>query len=51
MPTAPYNPAQEWLTNYATCTRSQFVRIPDGLRENGTRQCVFYFHPGKAVKL
>jgi hypothetical protein len=35
----------------ATWTRSQFVRIPDGLRENGTRQRVFYFDPGKAVKL
>jgi hypothetical protein len=35
----------------ATWTRSQFVRIPDGLRGNGQRQRVFYFNPGKAVKL
>jgi hypothetical protein len=35
----------------ATWTRSQFVRIPDGLRENGKRQRVFYFDPGKAINL
>lgn len=34
----------------ATWTRSQFVRIPDGLRENGQRQRAFYFDPRKAVK-
>jgi len=35
----------------ATWTRSQFVRVADGLRENGQRQRVFYFNPGKAVNL
>jgi hypothetical protein len=25
--------------------RSQFVRMPDGVRENGNRQCVYYFNP------
>jgi hypothetical protein len=30
----------------ATWTRSQFVRMPDGLRENGKRQTVFFFNPG-----
>jgi hypothetical protein len=29
----------------ATWTRSQFVRMPDGTRDNGNRQCVFYFNP------
>ena len=29
----------------ATWTRSQFVRMPDGLRDNGKRQVVYYFHP------
>ena len=29
----------------ATWTRSQFVRMPDGLRDNGKRQVVFYFNP------
>lgn len=29
----------------ATWTRSQFVRMPDGLRDNGKRQTVFYFNP------
>ena len=29
----------------ATWTRSQFVRMPDGTRESGTRQTVFYFNP------
>jgi hypothetical protein len=29
----------------ATWTRSQFVRLPGGLRENGARQNVFYFDP------
>jgi hypothetical protein len=31
--------------DHATWTRSQFVRLPDGLRENGNRQAVYYFHP------
>jgi hypothetical protein len=30
----------------ATWTRSQFVRMPDGLRDNGKRQTVFFFNPG-----
>jgi len=25
--------------------RSQFARMPDGLRENGKRQSVFFFNP------
>jgi hypothetical protein len=29
----------------ATWTRSQFVRIPDGRRDNGKRQAVFYLNP------
>lgn len=29
----------------ATWTRSQFVRMPDGQRDNGRRQTVFYFNP------
>jgi hypothetical protein len=29
----------------ATWTRSQFVRMPDGSRENGNRQVVYYFNP------
>ena len=33
----------------ATWTRSQFVRMPDGLRENGKRQATYYFNP-KVVK-
>jgi hypothetical protein len=30
----------------ATWTRSQFVRMPDGTREGGNRQVVYYFAPG-----
>jgi len=30
----------------ATWTRSQFVRMPDGLRDNGRRQSVYFFNPG-----
>jgi hypothetical protein len=30
----------------ATWTRSQFVRLPDGTRENGERQTVYFFNPG-----
>jgi hypothetical protein len=33
----------------ATWTRSQFVRMPDGMRENGKRQVVYFFNPG-AIK-
>jgi len=29
----------------ATWTRSQFVRMPDGTRENEKRQTVYFFHP------
>jgi len=29
----------------ATWTRCQLVRMPDGQRENGSRQCVVYFNP------
>jgi hypothetical protein len=29
----------------ATWTRCQFVRMPDGTRDNGRRQTVFYFNP------
>ena len=29
----------------ALWTRSQFVRMPDGTRENGNRQCVYFFNP------
>jgi hypothetical protein len=29
----------------ATWTRSQFVRMPDGLRDNGKRQPIIYFDP------
>jgi hypothetical protein len=30
----------------ATWTRSQFVRMPDGARECGARQAVYFFNPG-----
>ena len=29
----------------ATWTRCQFVRMPDGMRDNGKRQSVIYFNP------
>ncbi len=29
----------------ATWTRSQFVRMPDGTRDNGQRQTVYFFNP------
>lgn len=32
--------------DHATWTRSQFVRLPDGTRDNGHRQAVYYFAPG-----
>ena len=31
--------------DHATWTRSQFVRMPDGTRNNGKRQLVHYFNP------
>jgi len=34
----------------ATYTRSQFVRLPDGLREDGQRQTVDYFDPSVLPK-
>jgi hypothetical protein len=36
--------------DHATWLRSQFVRLPDGLRDNGKRQVIYYLDPGKAVK-
>jgi hypothetical protein len=30
----------------ATWTPSQFVRMPDGKRDNGERQTVYFFNPG-----
>jgi len=30
----------------ATWTPSQFVRMPDGMRETGQRQTVYFFNPG-----
>jgi hypothetical protein len=30
----------------ATWTRSQFVRMPDGTRDNGKRQTAYFFNPG-----
>jgi hypothetical protein len=35
----------------ATFIRSQFVRIPDGLRDNGRRQFCYFLNPGEAVKV
>jgi hypothetical protein len=32
--------------DHATWTRCQFVRMPDGRRDNGRRQTVFFFNPG-----
>jgi hypothetical protein len=29
----------------ATWSRLQFVRMPDGARENGKRQAVYFFNP------
>lgn len=34
----------------ATWTRSQFVRMPDGTRDNGKRQTVYFFNP-RPIKL
>jgi hypothetical protein len=34
----------------ATWLKSQFVRLPDGLRENGKCQVTYYLDPEKAVK-
>jgi hypothetical protein len=32
----------------ATWTRSQFVRMPDAIRNNGKRQTVLFFNPERA---
>ena len=32
--------------DHATWTRSQFVRMPDGIHDNGKRQTVHFFNPG-----
>jgi hypothetical protein len=32
--------------DHMTWTRSQFVRMPGGTRENGKRQCIYFFNPG-----
>jgi hypothetical protein len=37
--------------DHATWTASQFVRVPGGRRENGTRQVTYYLDPTKAIKL
>jgi hypothetical protein len=34
----------------ATWNRSQFVRMPDGLRENGKRQGTYFFNPQEAIQ-
>jgi hypothetical protein len=34
----------------ATWVRSQFVRIPSGLRQSGERQRIWYFDPSKAIQ-
>ena len=36
--------------DHATFIRSQFVRIPDGLRNNGARQACLYLDPKEAVQ-
>ena len=37
--------------DHATWLRSQFVRLPDGLRQNGKRQITYDLDPGKAVEM
>ena len=34
----------------ATWTRSQFVRMPDGVRDTGERQAVYFFNPSLVEK-
>lgn len=41
--------AHQLGADHVTWTRSQFVRIPDGRRQDGSSQATFYFNPGKAV--
>jgi hypothetical protein len=43
------NDAHTLGADHATWTRSQFVRMPDGTRDNGRRQTVYFFNP-KSVK-
>jgi hypothetical protein len=35
----------------ATWTRSQFVRIPDGVRDTGQRQAVYFFNPAPVEQI
>jgi hypothetical protein len=35
----------------ATWVRNQFVRVPDGRRENGARQVCYYFNPQESIGL
>jgi len=35
----------------ATWTRSQFVRMPDGVRDTGQRQAVYFFNPAHMEKI
>jgi hypothetical protein len=37
--------------DWVTWRRSQFVRLPDGRRQNGARQLTYYLDPGNAVTL
>lgn len=37
--------------DHATFTKSQFVRMPDGLRKNGQRQVLYYFNPKPLERL
>jgi hypothetical protein len=34
----------------ATWTRSQFARMPNGTRENGRKQGIYYLNPAAAAK-
>jgi hypothetical protein len=43
--------AYELGADRVTWTPSQFVRIPDGQRQDGKRQVTYYFDPRKAVRL
>jgi hypothetical protein len=36
--------------DHATWCRSQFVRIPDGMRDNGVRQTAYYLDPAEAIR-
>jgi hypothetical protein len=43
--------AHQLGADHVTWCRSQFVRLPDGRRQNGVRQLIYYFDPSKAVTL